>query len=159
MKLSWHTLIGLLAGLGFVILICLLILRSFQRSFESGLDFAVQHKAAKHAPGTVLSISKLPRENTDRDGWRRATVCLSIDSFADVAAEERSTYEAAEKARRLAEGPRCETFHYHSPSLTLRAGDHLEIVYLLENEGNIDINQLDVAGQTFYPDMLGQTPY
>jgi hypothetical protein len=121
------------------------------RSFDTGMKVAIQHKSAQHAPGTILSVLDLSSGGQAEEQEGRVRVCFSIDSFAEVSNEDRLTYETAERARQAAKGPRCEVVRVTSSTRSMRPGDHLDVNFLLENEGQIDISRLATHGQEIYP--------
>jgi hypothetical protein len=147
MKLRSRTLIGLSLCVGATILICYWVIRSF----DTGIKVAVQHKSAQHASGTIRSVLDLSSGRQAEEQEHRARVCFSIDSFAEVSNEDRLIYEPAERARQAAKGPRCEVVRVPASTTPLRLGDHLDVYFLLENEGQIDISRLAINGQDLYP--------
>jgi hypothetical protein len=120
-------------------------------SFDAGIKVAVQHKSAQHAPGTILSVFNLSSGSQAEEQEGRARVCFSIDSFAEVSIEDRPIYEPVERAREVTKGPRCEVVRVTSSTRSMRPGEHLDINFLLENEGQIDISRLAIHGQDIYP--------
>jgi len=107
----------------------------------------MQHKSAQHAPGTVLSIKRIPGE-VDSDGpSKQKRVCFSSDSFAEVSNEDRSEYEPVERARQAADGPRCLDLNTDSSAVPLKPGDHLDVYFMLENEGKIDLVRVSAHGR------------
>lgn len=147
MKLRSRILIGLALGVGAAILICYWVIRSF----DTGIKVAVQHKSAQRAPGTIRSVFNLSNGSQSGEQEDRVRVCFSIDSFAEVSNEDRLIYEPAERAREAAKGPRCEVIRVPSSTIPLRPGDHLNVYFLLENEGQIDISRVAIHGQDLYP--------
>jgi hypothetical protein len=147
MKLRSRILTGLVLGVGAAILICYWVIRSF----ETGIRVAVQHKSAQHASGTIRSVLNLSSGSQAGEQEERARVCFSIDSFAEVSNEDRLIYEPAERAREAAKGPRCEVIRVTPSTPPLRPGDHLDVYFLLENEGQIDISRVAIHGHDLHP--------
>jgi hypothetical protein len=115
--------------------------------FREGMAVAVQHKSMQHAPGALLSISRLPSTLESPKKPQRVRVCFSIDSFEGIAAEDRSFYEATERTRFAADGPRCEIYPVNQVTDSLKQGDPLEVDFTLENGGKISVYRLVVHGQ------------
>jgi hypothetical protein len=109
---------------------------------REGATVAVQRKSGQSAPGTVLSVSRLPADAATTPGPEKMRVCFSIDSFAGIAAKDRSFYESTERARQAAHGPRCEVLPAQQPLEALHPGDRIEVDFTLENGGGIAVSGL-----------------
>jgi hypothetical protein len=124
-----------------------MIYRWIDYRFREGMAVAVQHKSMQYAPGTLLSISRLPSTLESPKEPQRVRVCFSIDSFDGIAPEDRSFYEATERTRLATDGPRCKVYHANQVIDALKPGDHLEVDFTLENGGIIAVYRLVVHGQ------------
>ena len=103
---------------------------------------ANRHKSGQHAPGTVLTVSRIQ----SKEKLVPVRICFSIDSFSEVAIEDRDVYERAERTRQKTEGPRCVTSYAHPFADSLKPGDHLDISFTLENGGYIAVSGLSANG-------------
>jgi hypothetical protein len=131
-----------------VVLALVGLLHGVNLLLNRGIPQAVQHKSAQHAPGTVLSLTRIPASGKEPEHLR---LCYSIDSFAEVAAEDRNFYITREHTRLAAEGPRCAPLQIRPQTSSLKPGEPLEIWFLLENGGVIDIARIAAKGQEIYP--------
>jgi hypothetical protein len=107
------------------------------------MAIAIRHKSGQHAPGTVLTVSRIQ----SNEKLAPVRICFSIDSFSEVATEDRNEYQQAERARQMAEGPRCITSYSHPFAESLKPGDHLYISFTLENGGQIAVTGISANGQ------------
>lgn len=124
-----------------------MVYRWIDYKFRERMAVAVQHKSMQHAPGTLLSISRLPSTLESPKEPQRVRVCFSIDSFEGIATEDRSFYEATERTRLATDGPRCEVYPVNHVTDSLKPGDPLEVDFTLENGGIISVYRLVEQGQ------------
>lgn len=122
--------------------IALLVYRWADGRFRADMAVANRHKSGQHAPGTVLTVSRIQ----SKEKLVPVRICFSIDSFSEVAIEDRDVYERAERTRQKTEGPRCETSYAHPFTDSLKPGDHLDISFTLENGGHIAVSGLSANG-------------
>jgi hypothetical protein len=111
--------------------------------FRADMAVAIRHKSGQHAPGTVLTVSKTEL----KEKLPSVRICFTIDSFSEVAIEDRSDYERAERARQKAEGPRCEKSYAIPFADSLKPGDHLDVSFTLENGNRVAVSRLSANGQ------------
>jgi hypothetical protein len=119
---------------------------------QSGIVAAVEHKSAKRATGTVVSVTRMQPKISSGPGddiQQLYQVCFTIDDFSQVEPDMREGYESAEAQRLARDGPRCTTTNKTALATRLSKHDKLWIVYLLENQYHIDI-----AGITTYSEEL-----
>jgi hypothetical protein len=133
----------LIVGVGLAIPIC----RRISRSLDANRALAIQHKSAHHSPGTILSVTKLPWDRDSHEESDRVRICFSIDSFAELSSEDRGEYEPAERARQAGNVPSCRDSNVELSEVPLKPGDHLDVYFLLENEGQIDVVRVSTQGR------------
>ena len=111
------------------------------RKIDTGIAAAVEHKSAKTADATVVSIRAVGASNLQKDSTKTGlyNVCFKIDGCDQIEAEMRVRYQSAEAQREAREGPRCKTTADSKIVTHLNAGDKLKVVYLLENNYKIDV--------------------
>lgn len=134
MRFRSRMLVGLLISAGAMALVCFWAIRSL----NAGIKVAGQHKSAQHAVGTIVSVTALPRNEQKGDQAQRMRICFTIDSFTGLSREDQTEYEPAERSRQAREGPRCYDSHGELTGTNLKPGDHVEVHFLLENEGKMD---------------------
>jgi len=117
----------------------------------SGISASVEHKAAKTASATVVSVA--PLQKTDPVAAHNSAelyrVCYTIDNFDQVESDVRQGYRAAEIQRLSRDGPRCKVTSKVALSTNVHVGDKLSIVYLLENQYHIDVVAVSAFGEDF----------
>jgi hypothetical protein len=117
---------------------------------SSGIVASVEHKSAKRATGTVVSVTRLlPKVSSKQGGdiQELYQVCFTINDFSQVEPDMREGYESAEAQRLARDGPRCTTTHKAALATHLSKGDKLWIEYLLENQYQIDFVGITTYGE------------
>lgn len=118
------------------------------KRIDAGMKASVEHKSAKHATATVTNVVEM-ESSASRLGNKPFLykVCFTIDDFDEVENESRQGYRSAE-ARRLSDsGPRCNVTSNIGIARTLTRGSKLSLVYLLENDYQIDIVSVTASGE------------
>jgi hypothetical protein len=107
-----------------------------------GITVAVAHKSLKRSPGTVLSITSIASEDPALKNSPRYRICFSIDSSVELTDEERNEYQATLSK------PFCQDIR-DPAAAKLKPQDNLEVGFLLENEGRIDIARVETVHQIY----------
>jgi hypothetical protein len=102
---------------------------------------AAANATLHHASGRVLKIEPAG------SAVESYNLCFSIDSFADLPANERDFYEIHERAYVAAHGSRCSVSSAVEAIHTLRPGSALDVLFTQENGAEIVIQQLAVNGE------------
>lgn len=115
----------------------------------TGIAASVEHKSAKTTTATVVSVTDIrtassPGANSNDQVLR---VCFTIDNFDQVEADMRQGYQSAETQRLTKDGPRCKLTSEIALAKGLSKGDKLSVVYLLENEYQIDLVRTTAHGK------------
>jgi hypothetical protein len=137
-----------LVGMGIVtacIAATIVVLDVADRTFTRSMAASYEFKRAHTAPGTVIRF-EVPSQSAEQT-TSVFTLCFSIDSFSDVPRDLQAEYADAERARVAKEGPRCIAAHDPSGQLKVATGDPIEVVYLLENGGVIDVPRVVIHGK------------
>jgi len=134
-------------GVSVVLLIPLIMLLIHQ--IGTGIKAATDHKSAKTTTATVASVTKVPRINQEgkKGDGELYRVCFTLDNFDEVEADMRQGYRAVELQRLSKDGPRCQVTAKLALAKSLKKGDKLSVVYLLENEYQIDLAGIEANGQ------------
>lgn len=131
-------------ALGLVVILAILASRALDRVFKESMASSIELKRAHSSNGKIVSISSL------QQGHAQSKICFSIDSFSDVRADYRNEYEVAERAKIAKQGPECIVNQNTPLPANLKAGDPIEVVYLLYGRGDISIARIVVSGQDVY---------
>ena len=116
------------------------------RRTQAGIETSVKHKSTKHASGTVTSVAEIPSsELNDRN--KLFKVCFTIDNFDQIEDGMRQGYQSAELQRLTREGPRCKVTSKAALAKTLSKDDKISIVFLLENQYQIDTVTISAHGE------------
>jgi hypothetical protein len=122
------------------------------RALDSGIAVAIEDKSAKMSSATVVSAARFQAEdNVGVQAEELYRICFTIDGLDQIRPSIRSQYEAAEHKRESASGPRCKITGVRSAARA-RAGDKIQVVYLLENDNQIDITSIRVFGADIGPE-------
>lgn len=116
---------------------------------KAGIDTSVEHKSAKHTTATAVSVTAMPASKTPDPAYKSQLfkVCFTIDDFDQVRADMRAEYQSAEARRLTKEGPRCKVTRDGALAKKLSKGDKLSVVYLLENDYQIDLAAINAYGE------------
>lgn len=108
---------------------------------DAGIAASVDNKSSKTTTATVVSVTEVRRTDLAEVGSNNQLykVCFTIDNFDQVAADTRYEYQSAEVQRLSRDGPRCKVTTKAAIAKRLNKGDKLTVVYLLENQGHIDM--------------------
>ena len=145
-----RTLVRTAAALALIVLLAEVIgivNRWASKRFANNMAVAVRHKSAQQAQVTVVSVAQEPNGRWPKEMRDPVRVCYSIESFASLASQDRSFYETTERIRQAADGPLCRVAHTHPQADSIKAGDHLDISFTLENGGHISVSSLSRNGQ------------
>jgi hypothetical protein len=117
---------------------------------DTGIAASVEHKSAKKSKATIVTV--LPIKGSDSDhnvsgSENLYQVCFDLDAFDQVESDIRRGYEQTETDRRIREGPRCKLTSKKSLVRPVDIGDRLDVVYLLENNYQIDVVSISFRGQ------------
>jgi hypothetical protein len=135
-------------GIGTLVAIAVLVVAFYSyRLLDKGIAVAVEHKSAKRSTATVIQIVPIFHSASENNDSSDALykICFHIDSFNEVGEMQRG-YEAAEQQREMREGPRCQVTARSEIARHLRNGDKVNVVFLLENNYEIDVVSLDAGG-------------
>jgi hypothetical protein len=115
----------------------------------TGIPASVEHKSAKYGTATVVSATEIPRADSSgaKSSDRLFRVCFTIDNFDQIEADMRQGYQSAEAQRLAQDGPRCTVTGKATLVERLSKGDKLSVVYLLENEYQIDLVRASASGE------------
>lgn len=106
----------------------------------AAIPSAADNEPELHAPATVTSVAQLPGAPDASSPQMR--VCFTIDSFAAIDRRDRSFYETMERDRLAAHGPRCQIVPARLSPASLRPGDHLDVIFTLQDGGRIAVKEL-----------------
>ncbi|MGB9416204.1 MAG: hypothetical protein WCB58_07800 [Acidobacteriaceae bacterium] len=115
----------------------------------AGIDSSVEHKSAKHAMATIANVTAVSNANSSESAnmSQLFRVCFTIDDFDQVEADMRSGYPSAESQRLAKYGPRCKVTSKVALAKSLSKGNKLSVVYLLENNYQIDLVAVALHGE------------
>jgi hypothetical protein len=116
---------------------------------QAGIVASVDYKSAKSTTATVVSVTELRPTNPSQDGSNDQPyrVCFTIDNIDQVATDMRQGYQSAEAQRLARNGPRCKVTTKVTLAKKLNNGDKLTVIYLLENQYQIDIASATAFGE------------
>ena len=105
-----------------------------------------ENKTVRHAPGTIVSVEERAHDEQSEDLLPGPRICFKIDSFDEVPGPQRSVYESAERAREVAQGPRCRNTALDPSAVHFKAGDSVEVYFTLGNAGQISVIRISTHG-------------
>ena len=115
---------------------------------SGGFAASVEHKGAKHTTATVVDVVEMEgRASGPESKGPLYKVCFTIDNFDQVDSGMRQGYRSAEARRLTNSGPRCKVTSNLGIARTLAKGGKLNVVYLLENDYQIDVVSAAAHGQ------------
>ncbi len=116
---------------------------------SSGISASVEHKAAKVTSATVISASAIQKAGSSvvTNKPNLYSVCFKIDNFDQVPSDIREQYLLAENRRLTLNGPRCKVTSKTELAKNISQGEKLSIVYLLENQYQIDVVAVSAFGE------------
>jgi hypothetical protein len=119
------------------------------RRIQAGIETSVKHKSAKHTGGNVTGVTEIPSTSSPElnDRNKLFKVCFTIDNFDQIEDDMRKGYQSAELQRLSREGPRCKVTSKAALAKTLSKDDKVSVVYLLENQYQIDIVTISAHGK------------
>jgi len=113
---------------------------------EAGAAGKPDRNVLLHAPGTIVSVEERAHDEQSEDLLPGPHVCYTIDSLAEIPAIERPEYETAERTRRSKQGPRCHDTSVDPSAVHLKADDHLDLYFKLENGAQISVVRISIHG-------------
>jgi hypothetical protein len=114
---------------------------------SGGISSTVRFNSAKSTTATVVSVTEIPEANPSEDGNKLFRLCFSIDNFDQVDAPLRRGYQAAEARHLASVGPRCKVTAKMALAQHLHSGDKVGVIYLLENNYQINIVAMTAYGE------------
>jgi hypothetical protein len=105
-----------------------------------------QHNAVFHATGKIVSVEEQAHDEQSYDLLPGPRVCFIINSFDEVPGAQRNVYESAERERLTAHGARCRDTSIDPSAVRIKAGDHVDIYFKLENAGQISVVRVSASG-------------
>ena len=147
-----------------VVAVSLLVVGLVPKVAEYLIMSSVVYKSAHTGAGTVVSIRRSGPQGSVSEAPAQYTVCFTINDWGKTWNEHgnklRPQYEAAERKRERASGPRCEVFDYLPVISEIKPGDKISITYLLYNDLSISIPKINAFGVELDPvfNMRGTPP-
>ena len=118
---------------------------------KAGIVASIGHKSVKTANATIVRIDSVldgAGPSKDEDVTQQYRVCFVFDDFDQVEPDMRQGYRNAEARRLVENGPRCEVTNKLALAKSLKRGDKVKVVFLLENQYQIDIARVTFSGES-----------
>ena len=107
---------------------------------------ASEYRTVFHATGTIVSVDERAHDEQSEDLLPGPRVCYTIDSFAEIPESERAAFASAERQRFEKQGPRCHDTAIDPSAVHLKAGDGVDIDFVLKAAGQISVVKISTHG-------------